>query len=140
MERILSIVLCVIFSIPFCVAETICDTGYSVKNRWVIKASVSPYKHWESDYPGVHVGDYLETVHLPKTSFEVEGSYAVSRHFEIAVSFGFIDGTYIQPVDGMSGVHKQRIAPTLGCSLHFHLLPLFVKYSICRWDLYLLAK
>ena len=140
MQHILTFVLCLVFPTIFCFSENICDTGYSVKNRWVIKASVSPYKNWNSDQPSIHIGYYLDLVHLPKASFEVEATYAVGKYLEIGITSGFIDGKYIQPTDGLGGVTKQMIAPTFGGSLHFHLLPLFVKAPVCRWDLYLLAK
>lgn len=121
------------------------DSAYSVKHRWVVKASGSAYRCMLRDIPTPCVGDNENSVNDLGLNMRFECSYAFSKNMEIGLFAGFQCHKYGYFEDNgleeqIFGKIKTAVSPVFGVNLHFQLLPLFLKTASCRWDLYLTAN
>ncbi|MDR3047421.1 MAG: outer membrane beta-barrel protein [Bacteroidales bacterium] len=128
--------------------KAIDSTNYSVKGRWLLKASVSGYRAWFPYYWIPILGDFENGIIKPNLlNFRLEASYGINKYIEVGFSAGFQHYQYFISYGGVDldsisdfSVLKKGFAPTFGVHFNFHLLPIFIKDKNCRWDLYLMAK
>lgn len=152
-KNIVSLSLLLLTTIGYVFCGTADSTGgCSVKNRWILKPSVSSYLGWEKSADLVQFGDHesLEW-NARHINFRIEATYGLSKCWEIglfaefqqhATDVGLYDTFYFEGYNIISHneVYVNKLAPTFGLSVNFHMLPLFVREKTCHWDLYLTAN
>lgn len=143
-----------ILLLPVFCYGSVADTSdaLTVKNRYTFKVGISGYKGWDegetiADFGGYDPGTWYKR-HL---NIKMEVNYGVSKYWEVGLFVGIQQYAYD---DGWNDtlildnytlithntMSKNTIAPIFGVSVHFHVLPLFIQESKCRWDLYFSAQ
>lgn len=149
-NKFISIVTIIATIKPILLFGGVSDSDYSVKYRWVVKASVSAYRVHDLDKPFVLLGQYESFINDRQMNYRIEGSYGLNKYLEVGISLGLQNyrwytagDIYYDEDDGSQYFFPQThsgIAPVFGLNLNFQILPLFIKEPICRWDLYMFAK
>lgn len=147
------------FIIVVCFTKNLSSQTLTLKDRWNIKCSYSPYSIFLEIRPLIFPVNQKtpKFIQQKRPNLRVEVNYAVFNCLEIGTYIGFMnypavafkiiipDSIANQNLDPFmlfpaEAKVSQAFAPTFGFNVNFHLLPFFVKKSKCRWDFYLSAK
>ncbi len=122
--------------------------NYSIKNRWTINSSYSLYAIHETRQPFIISDkDYYtkENVQKIRSNVRININYAFLNSLEAGLYVGFMQYPVksVPYIDTVSIVieNTEKLAPTFGININFHILPLFLKSNVkSKWDLYISAK
>ncbi|MDL2228004.1 outer membrane beta-barrel protein [Odoribacter sp. OttesenSCG-928-L07] len=149
-KKILSTLSVLIIMLPITLNAQTDDIGYSIKNRWTLKAS---YASYTTAFHGSNsLGDFITVApdaiftesRRKMTNFKIETGYGINKFIEVGAHVGFqhyewMTGYVEEEYIAFSDINKS-FAPLFGVNLNFHILPFLVSANECKWDLYLTAK
>ena len=132
----------VVFLLVFCSFSH--AQGYSIKNRWNTKLSVSFNRTNEG---GSHYFAEIDGITLhpiqARLNARAECNYGVLNRLELGGYLGYIryyNFHYGLKIGEKNENPKIAFAPTFGVNVNLHLLPFWIKNKNNRWELYLTAK